>query len=147
MADQGGDIEARMKRVKKRLNQREPGRRGQRAAAVETEERSLVKTVIRAEIAFLLGIAALLAGRGVAMNLLEVEPSTVAMGRVEGGLVVALLVVLGLLFGKKDYASHVALVAGAGLAYMAEPYYVPALSALMEKIYTPHYVGLVKLGG
>jgi len=147
MADQGNELEARMARVRKKLDQRGgvPGQ-GRRVAMDDREEGS-IWWIIKAEIAFVLGFAALIGGRSLAIHGLGAVPSPDSLGRTEGAVVLGLLLVIGLLMGPKDFKSHAALIFGAGLAYMAESFYVPMLAGLMGRIYTPEYVGLLSLGG
>ena len=79
------------------------------------------------------------------MNTLNITPSTELLGLGEGGVIVVLLVVIGLLFGKSDWFSHIALVVGAALAFLAESYYIALAPDLMGSIYNPGYVALALL--
>jgi hypothetical protein len=79
------------------------------------------------------------------MNYLLIEPSTELLGWGEGAIVLLLLLVIGLLFGKSELISHGALVVGASMAFLGESYYIPLVPELMESIYNPDYVSLVLL--
>ena len=145
MGIQDNDFEARIKRVQvqSRKNAPMPGQR--RVGDDRFDEQAMSRAILLPQLAFILGAVALVAGRGIAMNYLMIEPSTDLLGLGEGGVIVAFLVVIGLLFGKSDWFSHGALVVGAALAFLGESYYITVVPELMESIYNPDYVGRVLL--
>ncbi len=120
-----------------------PGQR--RAGNDSLDEQAMGRAILLPQLAFILGAVALVAGRGIAMNYLMIEPSTDLLGLGEGCVIVVLLLAIGLLFGKSNLISHGALVLGASLAFLGEGYYIPVIPELMESIYNPNYVGLVLL--
>ncbi len=145
MTVQDDDLRTRIKRaqVKSRRNAPMPGQR--RVGNDSVDEQAVSRAILLPQLAFILGAVALVAGRGIAMNYLMIEPSTDLLGLGEGGVIVAFLVVIGLLFGKSDWFSHGALVVGAALAFLGESYYITVVPELMESIYNPDYVGRVLL--
>jgi hypothetical protein len=90
-------------------------------------------------------MAALIAGRAISMNYFMIEPNTDLLSISEGAVILVLLVVIALLFGRSSFISHGALVVGACLAFLAEEYYIPVVPEMMEAIYNPNYVSLVIL--
>jgi hypothetical protein len=149
MSDQD-DFKARLKRVEgrsryKHLDKTPPKLHSEvRDSEVDTD--ALILSILRPQLAFILGFVGLIAGRALAMHFLGYEPKTDLLGFGDGAAVVVVLVVLGLLFGLSDHISHGALIVGATLSFVLESYYIPALPDLMSKIYTPGYVALVTLG-
>jgi len=89
---------------------------------------------------------ALVAGRSIAMSQFGIETSTQTLSPPEGAIVLVLLVIIGLVFGKSNYVSHIAMAFGAALAFLTESYYITAMPDLMAQIYTPEYVTRVTLG-
>ncbi|HSF96187.1 MAG TPA: hypothetical protein VLA52_14275 [Thermohalobaculum sp.] len=146
MSSQSDDFEARMKRVRAKVRNREPVRIHSRATGEEPDGFSLL-SIVRPQLAFVLGAVALVVCRGVAMNYLPVEKGATTLGWIDGAVVIGALVVIGLLFGKSDRVSHVALLVGAWVAFITEGYYIRAFPELMSQVYSPGYVGLVMLGG
>ena len=145
MTVQDDDLRTRIKRaqVKSRRNAPMPGQR--RVGNDSVDEQAVSWAILLPQLAFILGAVALVAGRGIAMNYLMIEPSTDLLGLGDGGMVVVLLLAIGVLFGKSNLISHGALVVGASLAFLGEGYYIPVVPELMESIYNPDYVGLVLL--
>ena len=145
MGVQDTDFAARIKRVrvKSRRNAPMPGRRS--LGDDSFDEQAMSRAILLPQLALVLGVVAMVAGRGIAMNYLRIEPSTDLLGVGEGSIVVVLLFAIGVLFGKSNLISHGALVAGALLAFFGEGYYIPIVPDLMESIYNPDYVGLVLL--
>ena len=145
MGIQDGGFEARIKRVQvqSRKNAPMPGQR--RVGDDRFDERAMSRAILLPQLAFILGAVALVAGRGIAMNYLMIEPSTDLLGLGDGGMVVVLLLAIGVLFGKSNPISHGALVVGASLAFLGEGYYIPVVPDLMASIYNSDYVGLVLL--
>ena len=143
------DFQARLKCVKGRARNKEftmpeLGRR-QEHHHEEVNTEALAMAILRPQLVLVLGFIALIVGRSIAMNVFGIEPSTELLGLGEGIVVLALLVVLGVLFGLTEYILHGALVVGAALAFMLESYYIPAIPGLIEQVYTPGYVNLVVL--
>lgn len=122
-----------------------PGRR--RVAAEETDPNAAVGAILRPQLALVLGLLAMIAGRAFVMNSLMFEPSTDVLGPVEGGVVFAFVAGLGLLFFRSDLIAVGALVVGAALGFLLEGYFIPLLPELMSTLYSPEYVGLVILNG
>ncbi len=145
MGIQDDDFEARIKRVQVQSRQNAPMPDQRRVGDDSFDEQAMSRAILLPQLAFVLGAAALVAGRGIAMNYLMVEPSTDLLGFGEGCVIFVLLVGIGLLFGKSSLISHAALVAGASLAFLSEGYYILVVPELMESIYNPDYVGLVLL--
>ena len=143
MGSQDSDFEARIKRVKVRSGQNAPMLGQRRVGDDSFDENAMSWAILLPQMAFVLGAVALVAGRGVAMNYLKIEPSTDLLGFGEGCIVVVLLLAIGALFGKSNVISHGALVVGASLAFLGEGYYIPIVPELMESVYSPGYVGLV----
>ncbi len=145
MGIQDNDFEARIKRVQvqSRRNAPMPGQR--RVGDDSLDEQAMSWAILLPQLAFILGAVALVAGRGIAMNYLMIEPSIDLLGLGEASVVVVLLLAIGVLFGKSNLISHGALVVGASLAFLGEGYYIPVVPELMESIYNPDYVGLVLL--
>jgi len=146
MSNLDDDFKARAKRVRQRSVRDAPMPASARAdddgAGLEA-----VATLLRPQLALLLGVVAMVAGRAFAMNSLMIEPSTEVLSWAEGGVVFLILVGLGLMFGKSDAISHGALVVGAALAFILEGYYIPVAPGLMGTLYSPEYVELVLLKG
>jgi hypothetical protein len=142
MGKHDDDFEARIKRVRVKAKQYAPMPDQRRAG---DDEHAMSGAILRPQLALILGAVALIAGRGIAMNYLMIEPSTDVLGLGEGGVVILLLLVIGLLFGKSDLISLGALVVGASLAFLGEGFYIPFVPELMESIYNPDYVSLVLL--
>jgi hypothetical protein len=145
MGIQDNDFEARIKRVKVRSGRNAPMPGQRRSGDDRFDEQAMSSAILLPQLAFILGAVALVAGRGIAMNYLMIEPSTDLLGFGEGCVIVVLLIVIGVLFGKSNLIAHGALVAGASLAFLGEGYYIPVVPELMESIYNPDYVGLVLL--
>ncbi len=145
MGIQDGDFEARIKRVQVRSRRNAPMPDKRRAGDDSFDEQATSGAILLPQLDFVLGAVALVAGRGIAMNYLMIEPSTDLLGLGEGCVVVVLLLAIGVLFGKSNLISHGALVVGASLAFLGEGYYIPVVPELMESIYNPDYVGLVLL--
>ncbi len=145
MGIQDNDFEARIKRVQVQSRQNAPMRDQRRVGDDSFDEQAMSRAILLPQLAFILGAVALVAGRGIAMNYLMIEPSTDLLGLGEGCVVVILLLAIGVLFGKSNLISHGALVVGASLAFLGEGYYIPVVPELMDSIYTPGYVALVLL--
>ena len=145
MGIQDGDFEARIKRVQVQSRRSAPMPNQRRVSDDSFDEQAMSWAILLPQLAFILGAVALVAGRGIAMNYLMIEPSTELLGLVEGCVVAALLFAIGVLFGKSNPISHGALVVGASLAFLGEGYYIPVVPELMESIYNPDYVWLVLL--
>jgi len=145
MGIQDGDFEARIKRVQvqSRNNAPMPGQR--RVGDDRFDQQAMGRAILLPQLAFILGAVVLVAGRGITMNYLMIEPSTDLLGLAEGGIVVVFLLAIGVLFGKSNLISHGALVVGASLAFFGEGYYIPVVPELMESVYNPDYVGFVLL--
>lgn len=145
MGIQDNDFEARIKRVQVQSMRNAPMPSERRVGSDSFDEQAMGQAILLPQLAFILGAVALVAGRGIAMNYLMIEPSTDLLGLGEGCVVVVLLLAIGVLFGKSSPISHGALVVGASLAFLGEGYYIPVVPELMESIYNPDYVGLVLL--
>ena len=145
MGIQDDDFEARIKRVQVQSRQNAPMPDQRRVGDDSFDEQAMSWAILLPQLAFILGAVALVAGRGIAMNYLMIEPSTDLLGLGEGIVVAVLLLAIGVLFGKSNPISHGALVVGASLAFLGEGYYIPVVPELMESIYNPDYVGLVLL--
>lgn len=139
------DFEARVKRVQARSGRLTAMPSRPRRRRDEVDETAMIAAVLRPQLALILGAAALILGRSIAMNQLMLVPKVDVLGWGEGGIVLMLLVVIGFLFGKSDIISHCALVFGAALAFLLEGYYIPLFPSLMGAIYNPGYVALVTL--
>ena len=145
MVNQDDDFRARSKRVRVKSNLNAPMPSRRRSDADDVDKEAVIGTILRAQLALVLGAFALIAGRGIAINYLMVEPSPETLGIGEGGVVVAMLVAIGLMFGKSDMISHGALVIGASVAFLGESFYIRLFPGPMESIYDPGYVALVFL--
>jgi hypothetical protein len=147
MSNQDDALQARIKRMKVQpsRNVRAPARN--RAAEKEFDEGRFSAAILLPQLALVLGFLAMIAGRSIAMNQFMIEPNPNLLGGSEGAIVFALLLVIGLLFGKSNHISHGALVIGASLAFLGESFYVPLFSGVMESVYNENYVSLVMLGG
>jgi hypothetical protein len=145
MGIQDNDFEARIKRVQVQSRQNAPMPNQRRVGDDRFGEQVMSRTILLPQLAFILGAVAMVAGRGIAMNYLMIEPSIDLLGLGEGCVVVVFLLAIGVLFGKSNLISHGALVVGASLAFLGEGYYIPVVPELMESIYNPDYVGLVLL--
>ena len=145
MGIQDGDFEARIKRVQVQSRRNAPMFGQRRVGDGGFDEQTMSWAILLPQLAFILGAVALVAGRGLAMNYLMIEPSIDLLGLGEGCVIVVLLLAIGLLFGKSNLISHGALVVGASLAFLGEGYYIPVVPELMESIYSSDYVGLVLL--
>ena len=145
MGIQDDDFEARIKRVQVQSRQNAPMPDQRRVGDDSFDEQAMSWAILLPQLAFILGAVALVAGRGITMNYLMIEPSTDLLGFGEGIIVAVLLLAIGVLFGKSNPISHGALVVGASLAFLGEGYYIPVVPELMESIYNPDYVGLVLL--
>ena len=145
MGIQDDDFEARIKRVQVQSRRNAPMHDQRRVGDDSFDEQAMSWAILLPQLAFILGAVALVAGRGIAMNYLMIEPSTDLLGLGEGIVVAVLLLAIGVLFGKSNPISHGALVVGASLAFLGEGYYIPVVPELMESIYNPDYVGLVLL--
>ncbi len=145
MGIQDNDFEARIKRVQVQSRRNAPTPSQRRVGDGSFDEQTMSWAILLPQLALLLGAVALVAGRGIAMNYLTIEPSTDMLGLAEGFIVLLLLLAIGVLFGKSNMISHGALVVGASLAFLGEAYYIPVVPELMESIYNPDYVGLVLL--
>ena len=145
MGIQDDDFEARIKRVQVQSRRNSPMHDQRRVGDDSFDEQAMSWAILLPQLAFILGAVALVAGRGVAMNFLMIEPSTDLLGLGEGIVVAILLLAIGVLFGKSNLISHGALVVGASLAFLGEGYYIAVVPELMESIYNPDYVGLVLL--
>jgi hypothetical protein len=145
MSNLDDDFKARVKRLRVQSRQyaQLPDRR--RIVDNDFDERAISGAILRPQLALILGAVALILGRGFAMNYLMIVPSTDLLGLGEGAIVLLLLLVIGLIFGKSDVISHGALVVGASLAFLGERFYIPFVPELMETIYNPNYVSLVFL--
>ena len=142
MGIQDDDFEARTKRVRVKSRQFAPMPGQQRVGDDSFDEQAMSRAILLPQLALILGAVALVAGRGIAMNYLMIEPSTDLLGLGDGGVVLIILFAIGLLFGKSNLISHCALVVGASLAFVGEGYYIAFAPELMESIYNPDYVGL-----
>jgi hypothetical protein len=145
MTSHDEDFNARMKRVRVKLGGQGLPPLRQPGSQRDFDEQGAIARIVLPQLAFVLGAAALIASRAIAMNYLGVDPDTNLLGAVEGGLLLLLLLSIGLLFGKSETLSHGALVVGAALAFLGESYYIAAAPDLMGFIYTPDYVARVIL--
>ncbi len=145
MGIQDDDFEARIKRVQVQSRRNTPMSGQRRVGDDRFDEQVMSRTILLPQLAFVLGAVAMVAGRGIAMNYLMIEPSIDLLGLGEGCVVVVLLLAIGVLLGKSNLISHGALVVGASLAFLGEGYYIPVVPELMESIYNPDYVGFVLL--
>lgn len=146
MAHMDDDFEARFKRVKARTAHRATIPRAREVDDAGSGELATAGAILRPALALVLGVVALILGRAVAMNQFMVEASPDLLSPIEGALILPLLVVFGLLLGRSQVMSQVAMIAGAVLAFLCERYYVPVVPDLMAAIYTPGYVETVLLG-
>jgi hypothetical protein len=144
MGTQDDNFNARIKRVQARSSNHEP-MPGRRHKDDDGDDRASISAILLPQLAFILGMAALIAGRAISMNYYMIEPSTDLLRISEGAVILVLLVVIALLFGRSSFISHGALVVGACLAFLAEEYYIPVVPDMMEAIYNPNYVSLVIL--
>jgi hypothetical protein len=145
MTVQDDDLRTRIARAEVKSRRTSPMPRQRRVGDDSFDEQAMSRKILLPQLAFILGAVALIAGRAIAMNTLMITPSTELLGLGEGVVIVALLVAIGLLFGKSDWVSHIALVVGAALAFLGESYYITLAPDLMESIFNPDYVGLVVL--
>jgi len=145
MGIQDNDFAARTKRVQVRSRQNAPMPGPRRNSDDSFDEQAMSRAILIPQLALVLGAVALVAGRAIAMNYLDITPSTDLLGFGEGCVIVVLLVAIGALFGKSNLLAQGALVIGASLAFLAEGYYIPIVPELMKAIYNPGYVGLVLL--
>lgn len=156
MSSQDDDLQARIKRVRARAGRGAPmpnapmrnapmpaARR--RGVADDADEHAAILGILRPQLAFVLGVAAMIGGRAFAMNSLMLEPSTEVLGPGEGIVVLAILAGLGLLLFRRDAIALGALVVGAALGFLLEGYFIPIIPELMSSLYSPDYVGLVIL--
>ncbi len=149
MSNQNADFAARARRVKARS---EPigatlgaTPRQRRAALDAGDDQPMMAAILRPQLAFVLGVIAMVAGRAFAMNSLMIEPSTEVLALSEGMCILVLLVGFGLLLGRSQFVAHGAMVVGASLAFLGEGFYMPLIPNLMEVIYSPEYVARVLL--
>ncbi len=147
MTVQDDDLKTRINRVQARSRRFAPMPDRRRGGDGDFDERVLIGAILRPQLALILGAVVLVASRAFAMNYLMIVPATDLLGLAEGGVIMLLLFVIGLLFGKSDWFSHGALVVGAALAFLGESYYIAVVPELMESIYNPGYVALVLLSG
>ncbi len=147
MSSHDDDFTARIKRVRVQSGQFAPMPDQGRAHDDHFDEKTVMWTILRPQLAVLLGAIALVLGRSIAMNQLMIEPNTDLLGLGEGVVVILFLGMIGLLFGKSDHISHGALAIGAAFAFLGERYYIPVIPDLMTSIYNPQYVALVFLNG
>ncbi len=145
MTVQDDDLRTRIKHVQVQSRRNAPMHDQRRVRDDSFDEQAMSGVILLPQLAFILGAVALVAGRGIAMNYLMIEPSTDLLGLGEGCVIVILLLAIGVAFGKSNLISHGALVVGASLAFLGEGYYIPVVPELMESIYNPDYVGLVLL--
>lgn len=145
MSSHNADFEARVKRVRARSGGDAPMPAALRAAHDGGDAEAMLATVLRAQIALMLGAVALVAGRAIAMHSFSIAPSTEVLSPAEGLCVLGLLVGLGLLLGRSQVIAHGALVVGAALAFIGEGVYVALMPGLMETVYNPDYVARVLL--
>ena len=145
MTVQDEDLRNRIERIQGKSRRLGPAPKQRRARNDSIDHQALSRAILLPQLAFVLGAVALIAGRAVAMNTLMIVPSTELLGLGEGGIILVLLVAIGLLFGKSDWFSHIALVVGAALAFLGESYYIALAPDLMESAYNPGYVGMVLL--
>ena len=108
MGIQDGGFEARIKRVQVQSRRNAPMHDQRRVGDDSFDEQAMSWAILLPQLAFILGAVALVAGRGIAMNYLMIEPSTDLLGLGEGCVIVVLLVGIGLLFGKSSLISHAA---------------------------------------
>ena len=141
MRNQDDDFNARVKRV--RVQSRQYAPMPDRVGEDDSDMWLMSGVILRPQLALILGAVAMIAGRAISMNQFMIAPSTELLGLGEGAIVIVLLFVIGLLFGKSDLISHGALVVGASLAFLGESFYIPLIPDLMESIYNPDYVALV----
>jgi len=145
MAGHDDDFQARARRIKAHSGPIVPVARPQAESAAEVDVGALLLSFLRPQLALVLGAIALVVGRGFAMKYLGIEPSGELLSIAEGMVVLALLVGIGLAFGRSDIISHCALLAGAALAFLTEGFYIPLMPGLMGMIYNPDYVAIVVL--
>lgn len=147
MSSQDDDFRARMKRVKARSGDGLPMPSARRAVADNTDESASIWPLLRPQLALVLGVIAMVAGRAFAMHSLMIEPDTQVLGPAEGAVVLAILAGLGLMLFRRDVIAQGALVVGAALGFLLEGYFIPVMPGLMSSLYTPEYVALVILNG
>lgn len=161
MSSRDDDFQARIKRVRARAGRGAPTPNAptpnapmrnapmpaarRRVVADDADEHAAILGILRPQLAFVLGVAAMIGGRAFAMNSLMLEPSTEVLGAGEGIVVLAILAGLGLLLFRRDAIALGALVVGAALGFLLEGYFIPVMPELMSTLYTPDYVGLVIL--
>ena len=147
MSSRDDDLQARIKRVKARTGDGLAMPSARRAVADDTGEPASVGALLRPQLALVLGLMAMVAGRAFAMHSLMIEPDTEVLGPAEGAVVLAILAGLGLLLFRRDVIAQGALVVGAALGFLLEGYFIPLAPELMSRLYTPEYVALVILNG
>lgn len=145
MASLDEDFEARMNRVRAKSRNFAPATEPRHAGGSDVDERAVITTILRPQLALVLGAIALILGRAIAIHQLGVEPNPELLSLTEGIAVLPFLVMIGLAIGRSHVISHLAMVVGATLSFMLEGYYIPLAPGLMEMIYDPDYVSIVYL--
>lgn len=145
MSNQDVDFAARARRVKARSGPIGATPRQRPVAQDVGDEQPLLATILRVQIAFLLGIVAMVVGRAFAMNYLMIESSTDVLALSEGLCVLVLLLAFGFMLGRSQFVAHGAMVVGASLAFLGEAFYMPLAPNLMGALYSPEYVARVLL--
>jgi len=145
MASIDDDFQARIKRVRAQSGRAEPKAARARADDGDFDERALIATILRPQIALILGAFALIAGRAIAINQLGIEPGLNQLSLAEGAVILPFLIIFGLLIGRSEYISHGALIVGAAVAFLCEAFYFPVAPGVMSSVYGEAYVSLVIL--
>jgi len=143
MANQDDAFTARMNRVRAQSRPGAPMPSAGADSSGDFDEHAMIGAVLRPQLALILGAVAMILGRSIAMNQFMVESSPDLLSPTEGAIVLPFLVIFGLLLGRSQIISHIALVVGAALAFLCESYYMPLAPGLMESIYNSDYVNNV----
>jgi hypothetical protein len=143
MAALDDNFNARIKRVRAKSGPDEAMPRRRPVGDDAFDAKVAWGAVLRPQLALILGMVALIVGRGICMNYLMIEPSTELLAPGEGVVVMVLLIGAGLMIGKSEFVSHGALVVGASLAFLGENFFIPVIPGLMSALYSPGYVSLV----
>ena len=140
MSNQDDAFTARMNRVRAQSRPGAPMPSARAESGGDFDEHAMIGAVLRPQLALVLGAVSLILGRGIAINQFGVELSPDLLSLTEGAIVLPFLVIFGLLLGRNQVISHIALVVGAALAFLCESYYMPFAAGLMEQVYTSEYV-------
>ena len=146
MGSQDDDFQMRAKRVRARSGHGPAMPSARQAAAPDDgAAHAPVAAILLPQLALVLGMIAMVAGRAFAMHALMIEPDTELLGPGEGAVVLALLAGIGLLLFRSHVIAQGALVVGAALGFLLEGYFIPLLPEVMSAVYNPDYVALVIL--